>query len=94
MNKSEKLKTLPRRQAGKKRKIKFKYFLLAHMLTLFFVVAPAYPVSSADNLAGGIFDFNQKSYYSEPFSKLIEFLNAKKANLKNTTIVSGASKRL
>ena len=81
MNKSEKLKPcLAGRQA--KRKIKFKYFLLAHMLTLFFVVAPAYPVSSADNLAGGIFDFNQKSYYSEPFSKLIEFLNAKKSELE------------
>jgi len=68
VKKSEELKT--------RRKIKFKCFLLAHILTLFFALAP-FAFS-----AGNIFDSGQKNYYSEPFSKLIEFLNTKKNELE------------
>ena len=68
MKKSERLKT--------KRKINYKCFLLAHILTLFFVVVP---IASA---TGNIFYSEQKNAYSEPFSKLIEFLNAKKNELE------------
>ena len=83
MKKSEELKT--------KRKIKFKCFLLAHILTLFFVLAPASPAGGNFSFAADLpaketdksFDFVQKNYYSEPFSKLIEFLNDKKKELEN-----------
>jgi len=83
VKKSEELKT--------KRKIKFKCFLLAHILTLFFVLAPASPAGGNFSFAADLpaketdksFDFVQKNYYSEPFSKLIEFLNDKKKELEN-----------
>ena len=68
MNKLEKLKP--------ERKIKFKCFLLANILTLFFALAT---IALA---AGNSFDFNQETSYSEPFSQLIEFLNAKRTNWK------------
>ena len=68
MKKSEELKT--------KIKIKFKCFLLAHILTLFFALV------SFSFAADKSFDFGQKNAYSEPFSKLIEFLNAKKNELE------------
>ena len=75
MKKSEELKT--------KRKIKFKCFLLAHILTLFFALAPASPAGGNFSFAADkSFDFGQKNAYSEPFSKLIEFLNDKKNELE------------
>ena len=76
MNKSEKLKP--------ERKIKFKCFLLANILTLFFVVANfSYAASFAESgRVENYFNFGQKNTYSEPFSKLIEFLNAKKNELE------------
>ena len=69
MKKSEELKT--------GRKNKFKCFLLAHILTLFFVLA------NFSFAADKSFDFGQKNAYSEPFSKLIEFLKDKKEELDN-----------
>jgi len=69
VKKSEELKT--------GRKNKFKCFLLAHILTLFFVVG------NFSFAADKSFDFVQKNYYSEPFSKLIEFLKDKKEELEN-----------
>ena len=87
MYKSEKLK--PNSDARsesrpKHRERKFKYFLLAHILTLFFVVgnfsfAADLPAEEADKS----FDSGQKNAYSEPFSKLIEFLKDKKEELEN-----------
>ena len=75
MKKSEELKT--------RRKIKFKCFLLAHILTLFFALAPASPAGGNFSFAADkSFDFGQKNAYSEPFSKLIEFLNDKKNELE------------
>jgi len=75
-NKSEELKP--------KRKNKFKYFLLAHILTLFFASGNfSFAADLPAEKAGSIFDFGQKNYYSEPFSKLIEFLNAKKKEIEN-----------
>src|SRR3989338_3696464 len=74
--KSEKLKS--------KRKNKFKYFLLAHILTLFFVAGNfSFAAGFPDEKERGIFGSEQKNYYSEPFSKLIEFLNAKKKEIEN-----------
>jgi len=67
-----------------KRKNKFKYFLLAHILTLFFVAGNfSFAAGLPDEKEGGIFGSEQKNYYSEPFSKLIEFLNAKKKEIEN-----------
>ena len=76
MKKSEELKT--------RRKIKFKCFLLAHILTLFFVAGNfSFAAGFPDEKERGIFGSEQKNYYSEPFSKLIEFLNAKKKEIEN-----------
>jgi len=83
VKKSEKLKN--------KRKIKFKCFLLAHILTLFFVAGnfsfaadlPALPAGQAGEEAGDNSYFGQKNTYSEPFSKLIELLKAKKKEIEN-----------
>ena len=76
MKKSEKLKT--------KRKIGFKYFLLAHILTLFFVVGNfSFAADLPAEDVGSSFDFVQKNFYSEPFSKLVEFLDAKKKEIGN-----------
>ena len=68
MNKSEKLKS--------KIKIKFKCFLLANILTLFFAVVT---IAFASDLPA---EKEGNPFYSEPFSKLIEFLNAKKNELE------------
>ncbi len=68
MKKSEELKT--------KRKIGFKCFLLANVLTLFFVVANfSFAADLPAFSAGEPFD-------SGPFSKLVEFLNDKKEELE------------
>ena len=83
MKKSEELKT--------RRKIKFKCFLLAHILTLFFALAPASPAGGNFSFAADLpaeevennSYFGQKNAYSEPFSKLIEFLKDKKEELDN-----------
>ena len=81
MNKLEKLKTnsdarsesRPKRRG---RKIKFKCFLLANILTLFFAVVT---IAFASDLPA---EEEGNPFYSEPFSKLIEFLNAKKNELE------------
>jgi len=83
VKKSEELKT--------RRKIKFKCFLLAHILTLFFALAPASPAGGNFSFAADLpaeevennSYFGQKNAYSEPFSKLIEFLKDKKEELDN-----------
>ena len=72
MKKSEELKT--------RRKIKFKCFLLANVLTLFFALA------NFSFAADKSFDFGQKNAYSEPFSKLIEFLEDKKEELEKSGV--------
>jgi len=67
-----------------KRKNKFKYFLLAHILTLFFVVGNfSFAADLPAEEAGDNSYFGQKNTYSEPFSKLVEFLNDKKKELGN-----------
>ena len=63
-------------------KIKFKYFLLASTLILFFALANfSFAADLPAKEEGNMFDFGQKNRYSEPFSKLIEFLNVQKNEL-------------
>ena len=79
MKKSEELKTSSDARSEsrpKRRERKIKCFLLANILTLFFALA------NFSFAADKSFDFGQKNAYSEPFSKLIEFLNAKKNELE------------
>ena len=59
-----------------KKSEKLKCFLLANVLTLFFALAPA--ASAISNP----FDSNLGNVHDKPFSKLIEFLNAKKNELE------------